>query len=724
MAGTNKQLLIQVRADLMQAQSALRSLSHNLDALGASGKRAASNTHALGGAWDHLVAAATTYLTISSAIRALRMADNFNVLQQRIKTATKATGDYTQVSGELFDMAQRSGVQLSNTVDVFQRLARAANELGANNQQILQVTEAVQQLGVISGASNAAMEAGLMQFGQMMSSGVARAEEMNSLLENIPEVANRIAKGMGMTVGQLRQAVINGKVLSKDVFDSLLKQVLAIRQDFGDMGDSLGRASVRLENSFAKFLDRAEKSLHVVSSMAFFFDQMSRSMDKSDSFMGFLASMGALGPEAMMRQERISAYESKEKAYQEKISGMRDELAKLTEQINQKSDQLLGMDPMQMGESADVIAKELWNLREQRDQLNKKIAETAKLHYSAGQAAASEANTTKMSQAEIAMGLESTKSALLAAIDLHKQQVQKIKDAEDAEKALAKSFRDANRELSDTAKYGNGGSALDISSRLQGARQLINQKDMEGAVKAAEKARDMILDLNREGSESSYVLQYLMKQAEQIGIEAAQGVKEQRKSDLEDASDLILRILSEAERLKALKVGFDDTEAQQKANELISSLQKEFSANPLELPVILKAQSSSDIDKFYSNTPVRVPANATGGPIRGPGTGTSDSVLMWGSNGEYVVRAAAVQHYGSDFLARINNMHLPRFADGGLVGLPPVTMPNFTPPAAAGGTPIHLHLNGKSYQVTAPQNVAEKMRRELEIEAMMRGGSR
>ncbi|MDF3309749.1 transglycosylase SLT domain-containing protein [Rhodococcus sp. T2V] len=41
-----------------------------------------------------------------------------------------------------------------------------------------------------------------------------------------------------------------------------------------------------------------------------------------------------------------------------------------------------------------------------------------------------------------------------------------------------------------------------------------------------------------------------------------------------------------------------------------------------------------------------IPERATGGPIFGPGTGTSDDVLMWGSNGEHMVTTAEVQAAG------------------------------------------------------------------------------
>ena len=76
---------------------------------------------------------------------------------------------------------------------------------------------------------------------------------------------------------------------------------------------------------------------------------------------------------------------------------------------------------------------------------------------------------------------------------------------------------------------------------------------------------------------------------------------------------------------------------------------------------------------------------AEGGPVRGPGTATSDSILARLSNGEFVIRTAAVQHYGVELFEALNRMMLnpsalspipniqvvapavPQFRDGGLV---------------------------------------------------------
>jgi hypothetical protein len=47
---------------------------------------------------------------------------------------------------------------------------------------------------------------------------------------------------------------------------------------------------------------------------------------------------------------------------------------------------------------------------------------------------------------------------------------------------------------------------------------------------------------------------------------------------------------------------------------------------------------------------------ASGGYVSGPGTGTSDSISANLSNGEYVVRAAAVRAYGVDYMNSLNQM--------------------------------------------------------------------
>ena len=136
-------------------------------------------------------------------------------------------------------------------------------------------------------------------------------------------------------------------------------------------------------------------------------------------------------------------------------------------------------------------------------------------------------------------------------------------------------------------------------------------------------------------------------------------------------------------------------------------------------------QNGSSFSQFPASS---APGYAGGGHIRGPGTGTSDSILMWGSNGEFMQPAAAVRYYGAEFMEAIRQRRLPRFAEGGAIGVRSLpSIPPMAPAlvAAAGGSSgageswgtLALELGGKTYNVKASRSTAEDLR----IEALKFG---
>lgn len=214
------------------------------------------------------VAAAAAALATLGARELALTADRFNVLQARIQQATKATNDYIKVSQDLSKIAAATGSELNSTVDVFQRLSLGAKELGRNNDDVLKLVKTVQQLGALGGSSSTSLNAGLLQFGQAMSAGIVRAEEFNSIVENLPLLANRIAEGFGVSTGQLRRLVIDGNVLSKDVFTVLLEQAADVNEEFDKMPPSLQRAENNARLAFDEFIAGADEALGLTKQLA------------------------------------------------------------------------------------------------------------------------------------------------------------------------------------------------------------------------------------------------------------------------------------------------------------------------------------------------------------------------------------------------------------------------------------------------------------------------
>ncbi len=107
-----------------------------------------------------------------------------------------------------------------------------------------------------------------------------------------------------------------------------------------------------------------------------------------------------------------------------------------------------------------------------------------------------------------------------------------------------------------------------------------------------------------------------------------------------------------------------------------------------------------------------LPGKAEGGLLHGPGTGTSDSIPILASTGEYVVKAAAVQRVGVGFLNDVNAM---RFADGGYVArtaaavTPSVSSPGRTAPLFGTTyiTAVDPRAAARELGITMRQNLAQ-----------------
>lgn len=265
-----------MEAGTQRAKTALRSLSAEVRRATDGMNRSFGN---LNRAASLLQGGFVAFGAISITTSLLRVADNMTMLEGRIKLATKSTGDFKGMLEGLKSITSGTGGDLSSTVELFQRLVPAAKDLGKSNNDVLKVVDSVQKLGVVSGASAVAMKAGTLQFGQAMSGGILRAEEFNSIMENIPAVGQEIAAGFGTTTGQLRNAVLEGRVLAKDVFEIMVERSGEINKNFREMPMTMERASSRLKMSFDSMVSSFDKALHITQTMAGVMNNIAQTID-------------------------------------------------------------------------------------------------------------------------------------------------------------------------------------------------------------------------------------------------------------------------------------------------------------------------------------------------------------------------------------------------------------------------------------------------------------
>jgi tape measure domain-containing protein len=216
-----------------------------------------------------------------------------------------------------------------------------------------------------------------------------------------------------------------------------------------------------------------------------------------------------------------------------------------------------------------------------------------------------------------------------------------------------------------------------------------------------------------------------------VGIaDAAAGVQEQIAADqLAILQKSIQDTLNQAEALKDLSVSFDQEGAIKSLDEIMALIREKAQASPINIPVQIVTGSLPESVNEPINTGVtdsqgRIVYRAGGGMVFGPGGPTGDKIHAMLSDREYVIRAAAVKRYGVRYLDALNNMRLPKFANGGAVSRAAIPSLSSASLSSSGGpnTTINLTLPGMgTYRLHAAKDIANSLQRDLSLESLKYG---
>jgi TP901 family phage tail tape measure protein len=214
------------------------------------------------------------------------------------------------------------------------------------------------------------------------------------------------------------------------------------------------------------------------------------------------------------------------------------------------------------------------------------------------------------------------------------------------------SARDAQRQFEDaiasaTDAVEENGRTLDITTEAGRA----NQAALDDVASAG---WDVIESMQANGATQAQLQGTMAATRERfIGAATAMGMSADEANALADELRLIPTSVTAA-------VSVETVQAQANIDRLIA----QNNGKRINLVVEATGSGASYVGASY-RTAAGTVMRASGGPVYGPGTATSDSIPAWLSNGEYVIKASAVDRYGTAFFDSLNSQ---RFASGGLVG--------------------------------------------------------
>lgn len=261
-------LNIRIAADLTEIKRALAGLGADL---GKFKKGAESSTNSLrtgmAGAARAVAGLAASLGAGLSAAALIGLSDEAQSLTAKLKLATKGVKEFNTAQAQTFAIAQRTRTSLTATVDLYARIERSTRQLGVNQATILALTESINQAAQLSGGG-ASAEAALFQLSQGLASGQLRGEELNSVLEQTPRLAQAIADGLDMPIGQLRKYAQEGKLSANEVLKALLSQRDAIAKEFAQLPASISGGFTQIRNALLQYLATSQEAGSAAATLA------------------------------------------------------------------------------------------------------------------------------------------------------------------------------------------------------------------------------------------------------------------------------------------------------------------------------------------------------------------------------------------------------------------------------------------------------------------------
>lgn len=228
-----------------RAAEATELARRNTQQLERSQRNAATSTDALSSKIRSLVGA---YAGLRGLKTLFSLSDQMASTTARLDMMNDGLQTTAELNQMIFDSAQRSRGAYQATADMVAKLGNLAGDAFGSTAEIVAFAEQINKQMTLSGASNTAKDAAMLQLTQAMSSGVLRGEELNSILEQTPTIAKTIAEYMGVTTGEMREMASEGAITAEVVKNAMFAAADETNAKFAEMPMTWGQIWTSAQN--------------------------------------------------------------------------------------------------------------------------------------------------------------------------------------------------------------------------------------------------------------------------------------------------------------------------------------------------------------------------------------------------------------------------------------------------------------------------------------------
>lgn len=236
------------RFTIVVDQRGVPQVKRSIDAIGESANRATRGIFLLQRAFFVLGAGGL----VRGLARQLDVLTNF---ENRLRLTSASAAEAEAVQQKLFDVARRSRTEFESVAEIYSRTALSVQNLGISQAETLRFTESLSKATILSGASAREANAALVQLAQGLASNRLSGDELRSVLEQLPFVADVISRSLGVTRGELRKMGADGKISAEVVLKAFRDTREEIDEKFANTVATLGQAFSVAKTNFQQLLD-------------------------------------------------------------------------------------------------------------------------------------------------------------------------------------------------------------------------------------------------------------------------------------------------------------------------------------------------------------------------------------------------------------------------------------------------------------------------------------
>lgn len=237
---------------------------------------------------------------------------SFQQLQLRIRSVSETAQDFEQNFSRIQQVSDRTGTSLAQNAQVFARLRIATRNLGVSAERTAGLVQTLNQAFIVGGSGAQETRSAITQLSQALASGRLQGDELRSLLENAPLLAENLATQLGVTVGELREMGATGELTGDRLIEALEGAAGAIDERFRELGPTFDQSVERLRNSITE-LGRSVQPLiegltRIINLIAGFASRLSDLLDQARrlrALQGDIAQNEILSEEGRARTQTL-----------------------------------------------------------------------------------------------------------------------------------------------------------------------------------------------------------------------------------------------------------------------------------------------------------------------------------------------------------------------------------------------------------------------------------